>query len=245
MLDAKSKDNLTTRLRATGAVVIPCFNAGVKVAGVIQETLKNANHVFVVDDGSTDGAVEALAGLPITIIRFEKNRGKGTALLAGFRAALDRPEVSCVISVDADGQHDPGEIPRLYEVFVEHGADVVIGARTFDRQRVPWGSWLGNTMTSKATAWFFGRRLPDTQSGFRLYARGFIEDIVRTIPGGRYETEMGILLKAIREERILVSVPIKTIYEAGNPTSHFRKVRDSLRVYSTFAGAWLRSRGSP
>jgi len=237
MLDFKDKNDLAGQLRATGAVVIPCFNPGERVAGVVQEALQYVDRVFVVDDGSTDGAVEALAGLPIEVIRFEKNRGKGAAMLAGYRAVLEHPEVSCVINIDADGQHDPNEIPKLYEAFTEQGADLLIGVRTFDR--VPWGSWLGNTISSKLMLWLFGRSLPDTQSGFRLYARNFVENIVRTIPGGRYETEMALLLKVIRDDRMLVSAPIKTIYEAGNPTSHFRKVRDSVRIFCTLIGAWL------
>jgi glycosyltransferase involved in cell wall biosynthesis len=233
------------------AVVVPCYNAGSRLVTVVERALAWAGRVWVVDDGSTDGApwraaLEALPGRsglkpdPLQVIAFPKNRGKGAAILAGFRAALGIPGITCIIVLDADGQHDPDEIPALYEAFTREEADLVIGARMFDRARVPWRSWFGNTVTSMVTAWLFGRRLPDTQSGFRLHSRRFAEDVVRTIPEGRYETEMAIVAKAIREGYTVASVPIRTIYEPGNPSSHFRKVRDSFRVYRTLFCAVLK-----
>jgi hypothetical protein len=145
------------------------------------------------------------------------------------------------VVVDADGQHDPREITRLHQAFTENKADLVIGARDFDQPNVPWASWFGNTLTCLVTGLLLKRRLADTQSGFRLHSRRLLEDIVASLPGGRYETEMRILALAIKRTRTgtgttpaysIVSVPIQTIYEAGNPTSHFRKLRDSWRVWS-------------
>jgi glycosyltransferase involved in cell wall biosynthesis len=201
--------------------------------------LAQVNRVFVVDDGSTDHAVNAIRDLPVEIITFPRNRGKGAAMLAGFQAALAIPEIAGVVIIDADGQHDPAEIPALYGAFVAQHADLVIGERTFDQTGVPWRSRFGNQVTSWITAWLFGRRLPDTQSGFRIHSRRFLEEILRTVPGGRYETEMAIILKAISEGHVIVSVPIKTIYETGNRSSHFRKFRDSFRVYRTLVFRWL------
>ena len=76
--------------------------------------------------------------------------------------------------------------------------------------------------------------IPDTQSGYRIHSRRFVEDVLATIPGGRYETEMAILVKAAREGYRLVSEPIRTIYEEGNRSSHFNRLRDSYRIYRTF-----------
>ena len=221
-------------------MVIPCYNAGARLRAVVQRVSALVDHVFVVDDGSTDGAVDDIRDLDVRIISFPKNRGKGAALLAGFRAALALPQIVCVAVVDADGQHDAGEIPKLFDAFLARSADVVIGARTFDRRTVPWPSWLGNKLTVLLTSWLFACQLPDTQSGFRLHGRRFLDDILRTIPEGRYETEMAIVIKAIREKRVLVSVPITTIYEKGNASSHFRRVRDSFRVYRTLLLGVLR-----
>lgn len=218
-------------LRADTVAVIPCYNSGPNVTSVIRNVLAVVDRVVVVDDGSTDGCLEG-AGLPVRLIRFEKNRGKGAALIAGFKAALEDAATRCVAVVDADGQHDPAEISRLYEVFVEKQADLVIGARDFDQPHVPWASWLGNTLTCLVTGMLLKRRLADTQSGFRLHSRKLLQDILTSVPGGRYETEMQILARAIKGGYVVVSVPIKTIYETGNPTSHFRKITDSWRVWS-------------
>ena len=230
-------------LRSHAAVVIPCYNAGARLRPVVAKALEVVNLVIVVNDGSTDGAVVAVEDLLIRRISFPANRGKGAALLAGFRAALELPQTGCVIVVDADGQHDPGEIPALYAAFITQHADLVIGARQFDKRTVPWRSRFGNRLTARLTSALFKRgallkrRIPDTQSGFRLHGRAFLEAALPSIPEGRYETEMAILLNAIQNDRVIVSVPIKTIYETGNPSSHFRKVRDSFRIYRTLLSA--------
>ncbi len=227
-------------LRTAVAVVVPCYNAGPRLPEVIKAVSALAEHVIVVDDGSTDGAVATLGEMPVRVIRFPKNRGKGAAMIAGFRAALEIPEVLCAAIVDADGQHDPAEIPALYDAFVQQSADLVIGSRTFEQRHVPWASWLGNTLTRALTARLLKRRLPDTQSGFRLHSRRLLEDIIRNVPDGRYETEMEIVVLAVRGGYTVVSVPIQTIYEAGNPTSHFRKIRDSWRVWRALIRAAAR-----
>lgn len=226
-------------LRPDTVALIPCYNSGPKVGAVIQNVLAVVDRVIVVDDGSTDGCLQNL-GLPVRLIRFEKNRGKGAAMIEGFRAALEDPATRCVAVIDADGQHDPAEIPRLYEVFAAKDADLLIGARDFDQPHVPWASWLGNTLTCLVTGLLLKRRLADTQSGFRLHSRKLLESVVTSIPGGRYETEMQILAHAIKGGYTIVSVPIRTIYETGNPTSHFRKISDSWRVWSALFRAAFR-----
>lgn len=221
-----------------GAVaVIPCYNAGGRMRPVAEGVLSRLPNLIVVDDGSTDGSIASLEGLTFQLVRLPENRGKGHALLAGFRAALADPAVECVCALDADGQHDPAEIPRLVGAFRETGADLVIGSRVFDGAHVPWRSRFGNTLTVTVTAWLLGRRLPDTQCGFRVLSRAFIEDIVASVEGGRYETEMAIIVKAIREDWRIESVPIQTIYEKGNASSHFRKIQDSYRIYRRLIGA--------
>lgn len=220
-------------LRHSVAVVVPCYNAGPRLMPVVTALQGLVGRIIVVDDGSTDGAVEALRSLPVEIVVFPENRGKGHAMLAGFRAALDSPKVSCVGIVDADGQHDPAELPQLYEAFCERQADLVIGSRDFDRENVPWRSRLGNKLTIAVTAWLLRQRVPDTQSGFRLHSRRLLEDVLSSVRGGRYETEMEILVLAIRKGYRVVPIPIRTIYEKDNRSSHFNKMRDSVRIYKT------------
>jgi len=233
-----SDDN--REMRRALAAVIPCYNAGHRVRPVVEKVLRHLEQVLVVDDGSTDGAVEAMADLPARVVRLPANRGKGHALLAGFGESLQRPETQAVCVLDADGQHNPDELPRLYSAFLEEQADLVIGSRVFTTGNVPFRSRFGNTVTIAATRLLLGHRLPDTQCGFRLLSRRFAEEVVKTVQGGRYETEMEIIVRAVRGPWRVATVPIATIYEAGNPSSHFHKLRDSALIYRRLLGATMR-----
>ncbi len=218
-------------LRKNTVVIIPCFNAGNRLKGAVENALAQVNRVIVVDDGSTDGCMEAIAGLPVQLITFKNNRGKGHALIAGIRTALEAEGAGVVALMDADGQHDAAELPGLYQCFQSENADLVIGARTFDREQVPWRSRFGNKVTAWVMGILCGRHLPDTQCGYRLLSLRFAQRFVDKVPGGRYETEMRMLLLAISEGFNIVSTPIATLYEPGNVSSHFRKIRDSFRIY--------------
>ena len=226
--------------------IIPCYNAGNRVRAVAEGVLAQSIQLLVVDDGSTDGSAASLRDLPVQYLRIDPNKGKGHALLAGFREALKDPKMVCVCVLDADGQHDPAEIPRLHAAFLETGANLVIGSRVFDGGRVPLRSRFGNKVTVSVTALLLRHRLPDTQCGFRILSRPFLESVLETVHGGRYETEMEIIVKAIREGWSTESVPIRTIYEAGNASSHFRKFHDSYRIYSRLLkAAWFSRPGTP
>ena len=232
-------DSAGSDLARCVAVVIPCFNAGPRLHPVVTRMAQLVEHVIVVDDGSTDGSASA-AGEHAHLVRLDINQGKGAALLAGFRVALTLPGMTCVCTCDADGQHDPDELPGLYRAFVDSTADLVIGSRTFGARHVPWPSRLGNKLTIFITAWLLGERLPDTQSGYRLHSRRLVEDLVKTISGGRYETEMEVVIRAFRGGYRVVAAPISTIYETGNQSSHFHKIWDSLRIYRKLLTAALR-----
>lgn len=210
--------------------VIPCFNAGARVRPVAAGALGAVARVILVDDGSTDGAVETLRDLPLEIVGHAENRGKGHAILSGLRAALQDARIEAVVLLDADGQHDPGEIPKLLGARRANEADLVIGSRAFARG-VPLRSRFGNVITIGVTRLLLGRRLPDTQSGFRVLSRRFAVAVLESVPGGRYETEMEMIVKAVREGWKVVPVPVRTIYEAGNVSSHFRRISDSWRIY--------------
>jgi glycosyltransferase involved in cell wall biosynthesis len=229
-------------LRDAVAVVIPCYNAGARLAPVVAQCVERVGRVVVVDDGSTDGAVDAVAKEPVRLVHFSHNRGKGHALLAGFAEALSMPEVRCVAVVDADGQHDPAELPALFEAFTGKKADLLIGSRQFDEAHVPWPSRFGNKTTITLTRLLLGRRIADTQSGYRLHSRRFLEAVVRDVRGGRYETEMEILVKAVREGYRVEVAPIATLYELGNRSSHFHKLRDPILIYGRLLRAAWRKR---
>ena len=230
----------TTKLPRTLAAIVPCFNPGDRVAGVVEGLLAVMDRVIVVDDGSTDGSIAPLRERPVEIVSLPVNRGKGHALLAGYRAALEDAAVECVAVVDADGQHDPAQLPRLYEAFQRKSADLLIGARQFDKEGVPWRSRFGNKVTVAVAGIILGAKTPDTQSGYRLASRKFLEETLPRIPGGRYETEMQLLAYAIRGGYEVAWEPIPTIYEPGNASSHFRKFSDSWRIYRTLLASRFR-----
>ncbi len=227
-------------MRRAVTAIVPCYNAGDRVAPVVAALLDRVERVIVVDDGSTDGAIAPLDASGARVVILPENRGKGFAMLEGFRAALEDPSMTFAAIVDADGQHDADELGGLFETAKQQQADLVIGSRTFDLAQVPWTSRVGNKMTARITRMLLGREIPDTQSGYRLHSRRLLEYILANVPGGRYETEMAILVAALRGGFVVVPAPIKTIYEEGNRCSHFNKVRDSYRIYKMLLKAWLR-----
>jgi glycosyltransferase involved in cell wall biosynthesis len=222
------------------AIVIPAYNAGDSLATLLDDVnsvLSNSNmsavSVFVVNDGSTDNSINQISSFQINLLHHKVNKGKGASLKTAYLEAMKNDSINCVAVLDADGQHNPEELPRLFHEFQRQQADFLIGSRVFSGQQVPFRSWFGNKVTQIISAVLLGKWLPDTQSGYRLISRKYLENELPKIRGGRYETEMEMIAKAIRGNYKLVSVPIQTLYEEGNPSSHFRVVRDSIRIYST------------
>ena len=216
----------------TLTVVIPCFNAGHRIRPVVEGAALQAARVIVVDDGSTDGAPGTLVAVPgVEVLRLPHNRGKGHAIIEGLKAALAEPELEAAGLMDADGQHDPADIPALLETFHRERADLVIGQRQFGEGSVPWRSRFGNQVTAGITRLLLGRNLPDTQCGFRMLSPRFAQAVVDRVAGGRYETEMEMIVLAVRDGFTLAHAPVRTVYEPGNRSSHFRKISDSVRIY--------------
>lgn len=210
-------------------VVIPCYNAGVRLQTVLEMLQPAGVDVVVVDDGSTDGSAN-IGDLPrVSTVRFSTNRGKGHALLVGIAAALNQ-NPDAVILMDADGQHDPGHLAALAAAVTEGNADLAIGQRDFRFPRIPFASWLGNRVTS-LLAWIcLGCWLNDTQCGYRALSPRFARTVLQQVPGGRYETETAMLAMAVLGGYRLQKIPVSTRYEPGNRSSHFRKGVDSFRV---------------
>jgi len=220
--------------------VVPCYNAGDRVRPVLEQLVARVRQTIVVDDGSTDGCLEGAERLGARVVRLPENRGKGHAIRAGLEAALEDPAEGPIVLLDADGQHDPAELPRLVAAFEAEPTDLLVGARVFEGSTVPWASRFGNRATIRIASWLAGRDLPDTQCGYRVLSRDFARAVLDRVPGGRYETEMAMLLLAIGEGRTLRFVPIATLYEEGNASSHFRKIRDSWRIYTQLWRSWRR-----
>ena len=227
--------------------VIPCYNIASLCGEVVQETFKYSDFVIAIDDGSTDETGEVLKEIinknktKATLLSMNKNRGKGAALMSGFKYALDNVDFDVLVTLDGDKQHRPQDIPKLIEAYSE-GAEFIIGERE-NINTMPLRSRIGNTLTRIFLRKVVSPSCPlDTQSGFRAFDRQFLQRIVEQVKGGRYETEIQILLLAIKENRKIATVPIPTIYLNGNRSSHFRPGLDSIRIFISILKSLLAPR---
>ena len=207
--------------------VIPAYRAMHTLPSVVhplREALP-AVRVVIVDDGSSDETGSIAEALADCAICFERNRGKGAALQAGFERALKFGD-DVVLTLDADGQHDPSYAPHLLRALDE--CDIAIGQRSRAGSTMPLRRRLTNAMASMAIAHVSGIRLEDTQSGFRAIRRHVLER-VRAL-GDRYEFETDFLIRAGQAGFHIRNVKIPTLY---GPTSHFRSMSDSVRIVRT------------
>ena len=214
--------------------VIPCYDVEEYCGQVIAQTANFVDHIIVINDGSRDGTGNVLSRLAaqmpgkISVITFPANRGKGVGLMAAFCEALNKFSFNVLVTLDADGQHPPAEIPKVTQAALT-GAEMVIGGRNVEE--MPGRSRVGNTLATGVIRWLYAEAPNDTQSGLRAFSYGLIEEIVRQVSGSRYETEFQILLLALSQKRRLTTVSIPTIYIDNNRSSKFRPVTDSLRIF--------------
>jgi len=218
------------------AVVIPAFNEAATIAEVAEHTLRYTQSVFIVDDGSEDDTAARLLGLPVTLIRNDTNLGKAGSLARGFAAALEQ-SMDAVITLDADGQHRPEDIPRLIEAAAEYPGDIVIAARLKGRERMPRSRRFGNWQADFWIAWAAGYPIRDTQCGYRLYPAALLERLaVRDGRRNSFVFESEVLIEAARIGCYARSISIDTIYGCSPRQSHYRATSDTLRIIRMVAG---------
>ena len=212
------------------ACVIPAYQAADTIAAVVEGVRLHAPGllVVVVDDGSSDATFGvAMASGADQVIRHASNRGKGSALVTGFGHALSVvPAIEALVTVDADGQHDPACLPALLRSL--ESADLVIGARRRRGTSMPMLRRLANAISTRAITWCAGRPIRDAQCGFRGIRRTLLERVRHD--GERYEAETAFVIRAARAGAIIAQVEIPTRY---GPPSHFRPLRDAARVIAT------------
>lgn len=223
------------------AVVIPSLNEAATVVDIAARALRHANPVFVVDDGSEDDTAAQLAGLPVRIIRNDTTLGKAASLARGFRAALEQP-VDAVITLDADGQHRPEEIPRLIEAAARFPADIIIAARVEGREHMPRARKFGNRQADFWISWAAGYPIRDTQCGYRLYPAALLGSLrVRDGRRNGFVFESESLIDAARLGCYARPVAIEAIYGRSPRASHYRAAADTMRIILMVAGKLLRS----
>lgn len=221
------------------AALIPAFRAADSVGAVVEGTRRVLPLVLVVDDGSGDETAARAAAAGAEVVRHPVNRGKGAALVTGFQALAARG-VTRAITLDADGQHLPEEIPVLLAASDRAPGAIVVGERRKEefqiRRAALFGNWVADTVMRRIA----GRRLPDTQSGFRVYP------IAATLALGagavRYDFETEILLRAARRGMDVAGVPVKVYYPpVAERISHYRPWVDTLRIMRTVVRVVLSS----
>lgn len=219
-------------------VVLPVYQPGRRLVELVTDLRTTTDAaVVVVDDGSGPDSEEVLRQVPdlgATLRRLDRNRGKGAALKEGFRHVLAAYPGRDVVCADADGQHRAPDILRVAESVRESGA-IVLGVRRFDGD-VPLRSRLGNTVTRTVFNAITGGSLQDTQTGLRAFPQVLV-DWLLTIPGERFDYEMGVLVDAVRNGHPIQQVTIPTRYMNGNASSHFGALLDSVRTYRPLLAA--------
>ena len=220
-------------------VVIPTYNNGGTIGRVVEETLAECDDVIVVNDGSMDATASILSAIEgITIVTLTKNSGKGAALKAGFHKALDMG-FSYAITLDGDGQHYPKEISRFLQANREHPWSLIVGSRQSHNgdcphcekrlEGQPEGSRFANQFSN---FWFWvqtGRKLSDTQTGYRLYPLKRLHGL--SLLTSRYEAELELLVFASWHGVELVEIPIDVYYPPKEErVSHFRPGKDFARI---------------
>jgi len=198
--------------------------------------LDPALELLVVDDGSAEASAPALAAareLGATVLHHEANRGKGAALRSGLAHVARIWPQAGVVTADADGQHLPEDVVAA-AARVRAGSCLLLGVRCFTGQGVPLRSRVGNLASVLLVRAATGRALTDTQTGLRGFSPGMLPWLL-TVRGDRFEYELRVLLEAARRGLPIDQMPITTVYAEGNASSHFRAVRDSVRVYRPLA----------
>ena len=215
-------------------VLIPSFKPDVRLPQLVELLHARGLDVLVVDDGSGESYLphfERCEALGARVIRHAVNLGKGRALKTGLNdIQLTCPDGTGVITADADGQHTPEDILKVALALQEHPDMLIVGGRSFSGKHVPWKSRVGNALTRLAYRVATGVRIHDTQTGLRGLPCEALPWMT-ALQGERYEYEMNMLLK-LREYMLpALEIPIDTVYIDQNAASHFRALRDGLRVY--------------
>ena len=212
-------------------VLIPAFNASPTLPGLVHALKLHpaAPEILVVDDGSTDGTGEIAKHAGVELLALRRNGGKGNALSRGFEIVRDRPGLDAVVTMDADLQHDPGDLHLFLEARQRYGTNIVLGVRKRWGTRMPLERKLSNTITSWIVSSRIGVKIPDSQCGYRLIGIEVLKALNIEAPGFEAETEL--LIKAAKHSFTFSSVKIQTRYDGEK--SHMTNWHTTKRFVQT------------
>jgi len=204
---------MVAELTMKTVICVPAFNEENTIAKVVLGARQHSDLVIVCDDGSSDMTGEIAEHLGAIVIRHDRNMGKGEALRSLFRAAR-KANADVMVTIDADGQHDPRDIPRLASVVEKGEADIVIGSRFLSKNLIPSHRRFGNKLLNAVTS----TDVTDTQSGLRAYNKAALDKIVPAEMGMGADSE--ILVEARRAGFKISEVPASVAYGTGRTSTH-------------------------
>jgi glycosyltransferase involved in cell wall biosynthesis len=217
-------------------VLIPAYNAQRTLPQIVVDARKQLEPVVVIDDGSKDATGAVAEAVGATVLRHEQNRGKGAALKTGFAWALDHG-AEAVITLDADGQHLASEIPKFLAQFERGQEDLIIGGRAHLFDHMLPRRRNANRFSSWCISKCSGVPITDSQSGFRLYSARLMRALkLRT---DRFDMESEVIVLAGKRGLKVVTIPIELGFVDGIGTSHFKPLKDTLRIAWTVTRARL------
>lgn len=208
-------------------VLIPAYNAHVTIGSVLEKIKALEIDTIVVDDGSLDETKKVASANGAHVLRHPFNLGKGAALQTGFKYIFRRG-YQIVITLDADGQHDPSEIPSLLRIFEGVKPDILIASRAEEFSRMTFLRRFWNRLGAKAVSRLCHSDIRDSQSGFRVIRTEVLRGIELFTTG--FETELELLIKACKKGFSVLCVPIIIHKIDGTDSSHFKPVVDTWLV---------------
>jgi len=211
-------------------VIIPAYNEARMLGKVLKSLMAyfSKDDILVIDDGSRDNSSLIAEKYGVRLIRHKKNYGKGVALKDGIEFAL-REKYDAVITLDGDGQHSPKEIPKFLLNF-KKGYDLVIGSRRDEMRKMPIDRYLSNRISTLILSLISGRKLFDSQCGYRLIATCLLRKI--RIKKRRFDAESEILYKLLRKGAKVKHVSIEALYGEGD--SKIKRLRDTYNFLRLF-----------
>ena len=212
-------------------ILIPAYNAEKTIGSVLEKVRSLGLDTIVVNDGSMDRTEKRAEEYGTHLLKHPRNLGKGAALRTGFQYILEK-DYQVIITLDADGQHDPSEVLFLLDVFKKVQPDLLIGSRAGEFNRMTWLRRFWNRLGVKAVSRLCHTDITDSQSGFRLIRAEILKVISLTTTG--FETELELLIKACKKVFGVLSIPINVPKVDGTSSSHFRPVTDTWLVCKLF-----------